>query len=405
MRGPYQLAFFRRHNAAYRIGAAMHFFHSKQHDLLQLTPLDDHLRVDEAFERQALDCMRAPPVTEPEMDYYSSYVDRAMHGLFRAIDWTHMHHEQTYDIMSDGDLAWAEKKRWTDRAVGYYLSAQAPGIARSPAPLDITMRRAAVMMKPYFTLFRNYYPRNQSLFFVAHWWHPAVYEALTTAGNARQEVHIEKVIDLMWRDVIPNRPQRMLLSRELMPRYSMMSPESANIFDNLHMLHGIAYDILAYEGWSAEDKRAEMYRVLAAMSYQPGDERLARRFPLPTPTVDPLEYGEYLFAPQGEMTRIMSEMLDEMMPSMMPSDSHPGRHAEIAAEARRKGMLGVHEGEQPGSLHDALMSLVPDMRMDPQAVAAGGTPVAMVRAMLDGWTRKNAASPPVPELDMHQEPG
>jgi hypothetical protein len=32
----------------------------------------------------------------------------------------------------------------------------------------------------------------------------------------------------------------MVLSREIMPRYSRMSPESANIFDNLHMLHGIA---------------------------------------------------------------------------------------------------------------------------------------------------------------------
>jgi hypothetical protein len=32
-------------------------------------------------------------------------------------------------------------------------------------------------MKPYFNYFRNFYPLDQSLFYVAHWWHPAVYEA------------------------------------------------------------------------------------------------------------------------------------------------------------------------------------------------------------------------------------
>jgi hypothetical protein len=73
----------------------------------------------------------------------------------------------------------------------------------------------------------------------------------------------------------------MLLSREMMPRYSRLTPESANIFDNLHMLHGIAYDILAYEGWTIEQKRREMYRVLEAMSEQPGDRELARKFPIP----------------------------------------------------------------------------------------------------------------------------
>lgn len=38
LRGPYNLAFYRRHNRSYRISAEMHFFHSKQHDLLQRTP-------------------------------------------------------------------------------------------------------------------------------------------------------------------------------------------------------------------------------------------------------------------------------------------------------------------------------------------------------------------------------
>lgn len=50
LKGPYNLAFFYRHNQAYRIGAGMHFFHSKQHDLLQLTRFEDHAAVDARFD-------------------------------------------------------------------------------------------------------------------------------------------------------------------------------------------------------------------------------------------------------------------------------------------------------------------------------------------------------------------
>ncbi|MBE7200573.1 MAG: hypothetical protein INR70_22600, partial [Parafilimonas terrae] len=100
LRGPYNLAFYYRLNKAYRIGAGMHFFHSKQHDLLQLTRFEDHAAVDARFDKEAQEWLRDPPAIEPEMPYYSNYVDRAMHTLFRTIDWTHMHHEQTYDVMA-----------------------------------------------------------------------------------------------------------------------------------------------------------------------------------------------------------------------------------------------------------------------------------------------------------------
>lgn len=338
------------------------------------------------------------------MDYYSSYVDRTMRSLFKAIDWTHMHHEQTYDILSAPNIAWDQKKRWTDRAVSYYLGAQERGIPRSPAPLDVTMRRAGLMMKPYFTLFRNYYPKNQSLFFVAHWWHPAAYEAMMISGNRAQEENIARIIRLMWDEVIPNRPQRMLLSRELMPRYAMLSPESANNFDNLHMLHGIAYDILAYEGWTDAEKRAEMYRVLAAMGYQPGDEKLARRFPVADPGLDPRQYGEVLSSPQGEMSRIMSEMFDEMMPSMTPRPMSAAQRSEVMSQFKTKMSLGVPGAEIDGSLHDALKKLMPDMHMEPGSMEPGATPDGMVKTMLKGWETKMAGKPDAPELAMDREP-
>ncbi len=40
------------------------------------------------------------------------------------------------------------------------------------------------MMKPYFNYFRNFYPLDQSLFYVAHWWHPAAYETQMISATA-----------------------------------------------------------------------------------------------------------------------------------------------------------------------------------------------------------------------------
>ena len=403
LRGPYNLALFYRHNDAYRIGAGMHFFHSKQHDLLQRTALADRAAVDAQFNDEALRWLRDPPRTEPVMTYYSSYVSRAMHTLFRAIDWTHMHHEQTYDVMAYQGIPWSEKKAWTDRSVLYYLREQTAGLPRSVAPLDVTMRRAGIMMKPYFHFFRSFYPLDQSLFYVAHWWHPALYEAQMISGNRDQEAAVQAVRELMYREVIPRRPQRMLLSREIMPCYSRMSPESANIFDNLHMLHGIAYSILAYEGWTVRQKRAEMYRVIAAMGYQPGDERLARKFRTPYPDMDPRRYPAWMRSPEGEMSRIMMEMMEEMLPMMMPGASSAQRAAAME-QMMKIGRLGVERGENPGSLRDALMQIAPDMATMPGADEPGETPTAMVRTMLEGWSRRHGGLRGIGSIDMSAEP-
>ena len=405
LRGPYNEAFYRRHNESYRLGAAMHFFHSKQHDLMLQTPVAEHARYDAMLNRQSLDYLTDLPRTEPVMQYYSEYTDRAMHTLFRAIDWTHMHHEQTYDIMSARNVPWVEKKRWTDRAVRYYLQMQTPGVPRSVAPLDVTMRRAGVMMKPYFTLFRNYYPLDSTLFFVAHWWHPAAYESLMVSGNGpAQEAAMQATTATMWRDFMPDakRPRRMVLSREISPRYSRMTPESANIFDNLHMLHGITYDLLRYDGWTVEQKRDELYRVIQAMGYQPGDEAYARKFDLPYPELDPRRDYAWMHGDEGAMSRIMGEMMAEMMPAMLP-DATPAVKSRVMEAMRAKMAPGLASGEAGGSFMDALMSAVPGMRMMP-GNGPGETPQMMVDTMLAGWRAKHGAMPDVQGIDMSAEP-
>ena len=198
----------------------------------------------------------------------------------------------------------------------------------------------------------------------------------------------------------------MLLSREMMPRYSRMSPESANIFDNLHMLHGIAYDILSYEGWNEDQKRAEIYRVIEAMSYRPGDEKLARKFKTPHPDMDPRVYYDWMKTVDGEMNRIMMEMHEEMMPLMMPggNETSEDQRNEVMEQFRMKLTPGMQEGEIPGSWHDAMMKLMPDMKMDPEGMKPGKAPQKMIDAMLRGWEEKYGDMPDVEPIDMSREP-
>lgn len=402
LRRGYNAAFFSRHATPYRAQAAIHIAHGVQHDLLQLTPASEHRRVDAESNDRYLHDFHHPPRIGPKMMPFGPHTGQAAWHLYQTIDWTHEHHDQTYDILSDADVAWERKAEVTRTAVEWYLD-KLRETARSPAPLEVTMRRAGVMMKPYTTLFRNLYPASSTFFFFAHWWHPAIYEAMMLAGNDAEQEQAVNAAHGLSPLVLTERPLRMLLSRELMPRYSRMSPESANIFDNLHMLHGIAYDILAYEGWSIDEKRAELYRVIEAMSEQPGDRELARRFPLPYPEVDPRCYEPWMRGVEGEMTRIMQEMLEDMWPMMSP-DGRREVPAQVAEQARLKMTPGMQPGEIPGSLHDALMKLVPGMKMSEDALKPGRGEPEMSRKMLDRWRRRVASLTPAAPLDPSSEP-
>lgn len=300
LRRGYNTEFFSRHKTPYEAQASIHIAHAVQHDLLQLEPLVQHDRTDAESDARYLADFHDPPRIGPKMMPFGPHTGQGIWRLYRAIDWTHEHHDQTYDILADVDIPWPEKAQVTAASVEWYLE-KLRGTARSPAPLDVTLRRAGVMMKPYATLFRNNYPRSAKYFFFAHWWHPAMYEAMMIAGNDREQEQSVNAAHGLSEQVLADRPERMLLSREIMPRYSRVSPESANIFDNLHMLHGIAYDILAYEGWTIDEKRAELYRVIDAMSEKPGDRELARRFPEPYPNMDPRCYEPWMRGMDGEI--------------------------------------------------------------------------------------------------------
>ncbi|UCH34734.1 MAG: hypothetical protein JSV65_19820, partial [Armatimonadota bacterium] len=129
---------------------------------------------------------------------------------------------------------------------------------------------------------------------------------------------------LFTETVLRHPPNRMVLSREAMPRFSKLAPAAANIFDNLHMLHGIIYDILAYPELTMQQKRRELYRVLDLMLARPGDMSLAADFPIPYPDYDPTTYDLQIWTRDaGEMGRIMGMT----MPAQL--EHHPPAHAAM----------------------------------------------------------------------------
>lgn len=104
------------------------------------------------------------------------------------------------------------------------------------------------------------------------------------------------------------------------------------------------------------------------------------------------------------MSNIMNEMMSEMMPMMMP-DISPEIKDKVMAQFQMKMRPGMEPGEIEGSLHDALMKLVPNMKMMPGAMDAGKTPEMMRETMLKGWQEKHGNMPDVESYPMQKDPG
>jgi hypothetical protein len=77
LRGPYNIAFFQRHNEAFRVGAALHFSHAKQHDVLLLTPFSQREPADASFDQESLDFLKELKAkTEPVRELLGVFFGR-----------------------------------------------------------------------------------------------------------------------------------------------------------------------------------------------------------------------------------------------------------------------------------------------------------------------------------------
>ena len=302
LRGDYNYEFYKNHPQDYALTTVAHWAHGRISDVLLEAPRDT-LQADEDFFKQGKWFLEHPSRVEPHQDYVAPEYARLVWRAIRVVDWTHQLHEQLYDIMTDPNIPPDQKKRWIDRSVDFYLSE--PEMAFSPAPFEeVVMGRVQLTRQPWFKAFRTNWPKTNGLFWAFHWWHPVIYEVQLLNPNLEdQKSAIQKIDDLFKNEVVLYPPQRMHLSREVMPRFSRLSPEAANIFDNLHMFHGIVYDILASP--KVQDKKAEIYKMIDLMTVQKGDRQLANNFPVPQPDSDPMVYTSELKGAGGEMGRIM----------------------------------------------------------------------------------------------------
>ncbi len=326
-RAPYLWAFYKRHPEDYRLTASAHWAHGRISDVIMSTPYDQEAiaEADARFVEQANALLKRPAQVEPKQQYVGPAFARLAPLAPKVIDWTHELHEGLYDLMAEDRLTETERLRYIQRETDYYLNE--PGFAFSPAPLDVIVNeRLKLMGQPWFRAFRTQWPKATGLFWAFHWWHPAVYEAQVVYGE-KQRAAILEIDEVFNKEVVPNPPNRMLLSRELMPRFSRMAPEAANIFDNLHQFHGIVYDILASP--LVKDKQAELYRMIGLMLSRPGDRELAGpdAVPFPHPDLDPLAYDEWMWAGHGEMGRIMGMGAGEMDMQEHRRPGHEG-HSE-----------------------------------------------------------------------------
>jgi hypothetical protein len=76
-------------------------------------------------------------------------------------------------------------------------------------------------------------------------------------------------------------------------------------------------------------------------------------------------------------------------------------------QMRMKLTPGMQDGEYEGSLHDAMMKVMPDMKMTDmmrEGLKPGKTPRMMIDAMLAGWRSKHGDMAAVAPFDMSADP-
>jgi hypothetical protein len=362
-------AFFTRHSTEYRVAAAFRAAHAKTHDGVLRGSLARAERKDHELAADLLAPLFDPPRIETPLAYNASYTAQSAFRYARVVDFTHVFRRQTFDILASERVPWDAKAVALRRAVESYLGRLDDAL--SPAPVELTLRRAGVLQKPYFDLFRTHYPRTSALFRVESWWQAAIHEAvLWSGGNGFPQDEAVRAAHGRLYDATRDRPARLLLAREMMPRFSRLSPEAANILDQLVFLQALADAVFAYERWSVDERRVEVYRLVDAFAHQPGDAELATRVPLPRPDVDPRRYEPWMHAADGEETRIYAAMLEDTWGSWGSGEAPPESARELL---RQKLTAGVEPGEPPGSLVEALATAV-GVRSAPDALGPGVTP-------------------------------
>ena len=252
LRRKYNFATRRYYPELYRQLSAAPFVHTLPVQLLIEKPAEARERAqeyDEALYQRILRHALNPPSLPPAEDVLAPSWPRLAWKVSLAMEWTHVLHDQLIDILADHRVK--DKKTAIDGALAYYLN---DPLAVTDKPLTVEFMSAF----PYSHEFHHAYPRCMGIMMAYHWLQGAQYEAMLAPAAERRRV-VEEAL-ARFRELLRSPPDHFPLTHRAAPTFHELAPEAGYIFDNLHMLHHLAQDILLTE--KVRGKRAELYRLL-----------------------------------------------------------------------------------------------------------------------------------------------
>ena len=204
---------------------------------------------DRQLAERILGHARNPPRLPPAEDILGPSWPRLAWKVARTMEWAHVLHDQMIDILADDRVK--DKKAALDQAIAHYLS---DPLAITPAPLKVELLSAF----PYSHEFHHAYPSCMGIMMAYHWLQGAQHDAMLSPQEHRG--HAVDAALARFRELLENPPDYFPLTHKAAPNFHKLAPQAGYIFDNLHILHHIAQDILITE--KVTDKRAELYRTL-----------------------------------------------------------------------------------------------------------------------------------------------
>lgn len=206
--------------------------------------------------------LKNPPSLPVDEGSVSPTFMRKYGYLEKVFDWAHLLHFQTIDVFSHPEWTDAQKDAEIERLWALYQS-------EPYAITGLPMNMEYLDSFPYSGKFRKEYPKVNALFWGYHWLQTVNYDMLYRVPVEDQLPQYE-VLGERYHDTELYKTDRdfMPMTAEMSPRFAKRFPQIANSFDNLHMLHDNANDILAQPGLTEAQKQEQVkiaiYRVLAS---------------------------------------------------------------------------------------------------------------------------------------------
>ena len=314
---PYNFAFYDTHEVAAKSFHAAHFTHFGAYELLMKSRPDIVEQMSD-FERRVRAYITDPPKFDPPADIVAPGWSRMAYETGQSMDWAHMLHSQLYDILTDDAVT--DKRATGERAIAYYLSES--DVAFSTRGYGHRWMEGG---GEWAGTFREGYPGVNGILWAYHWHHAAVYEALMEPDPDLRRAEVDRVIGVFTDSVLVDTPEVMPLAAEVAPEFSRMFPAAAHIFDNLHMMHDVVNDIMAYPPYGREQKAEEIERVRQLMVYAGQDSVVAPGMPMggghtmsPGSMRVPTRLPSGAWLPQGHPDARMAPMQEFMQPLPAP---------------------------------------------------------------------------------------